>query len=169
MSQDNRKGWNDHGADPRKSRNKGSAGVGGQAGSNKKFAKRKGFNDHGSDPRSSRHKGSAGVGGNVGSGKKFNKRKGWDEKPRLEDGGIVQDQAKYSAVQNLRNAMAKIDGDNFTNAYANGGVVANQESSSRIEDKLDQVQEALGSKKNEEENIDDLSREELLERLRNRA
>jgi len=170
MSQDYRKGWSDHGADPRKSRSKSSAGVGGGPGSNKQLKNRKGWNDHGADPRKSSHKGSAGVGGGV-SGRTFGKRKGFSDSGKYQDGGIVAAQAKYAAIEGLRNEMSTISGESLfsnENNYENGGLVQNK--SSDIEEKLELAQEILGrkseSKEDNEEDLDNLSREELIARLK---
>ena len=86
-------------------------------------------------------------------------------KQNYEDGGIV---AKKKALVNLKNAMSAMGGNSLTESLAStsesnfqdGGVVKASAS--------DITEDVIEAKDEQESNLDDLSREELIQLLKNK-
>ena len=149
-----RKGWDDMGDGMDKHYYSGG-GISNQVIKGKEYGSRKGWGDHEGSRLTFKN-----IGGNAGNKEKFSKRQGWNDhgvEHAYQDGGIVS--ARLNALEDLRDQMASIGGESLNNfnpnAYEDGGIVEDhgREDESENESSID---------------LDDLSRDQLIELLKNR-
>lgn len=95
----------------------------------------------------------------------------YSRSPQYQNGGIV-DKAKFAAIQGLRDEMSSLSGESVLKNFEDGGIVEKSES---IQNKLDLAEKLLSKKESnkydedDNEDLENLSRDELLARLRKRA
>lgn len=149
-----RKGYSDHG-DGQGSHKGAPRNSSTQVIKGREYGKRKGYGDHEGSRVSFSN-----IGGNAGNKEKFSIRPGWNDhgvEHAYEDGGVVQ--SRLNALEDLRDQMAAMGGEALSKfnpkAYEDGGIVESEDG----EDE---------SKSESSINLDDLSRDQLIELLKNR-
>lgn len=180
-----RRGWSDH-KDGYEKHEQGYKDIGGNAGGKEQYPKRSGWSDS-KDGKEKREHSYKQRGGSAQNASKFKKRKGYSdhgdgsEKHHYEDGGVVK--AKRNALHDLKNRMNEMGGKSLfdsldnSNEFHDGGIAAKVVAKDKkgLKEGLKKAAQFLDKKKYEDGGIvdsdnsyDDLSREELLELLRNK-